>query len=282
MATLLEAPLRHVADTPRGILRAHRGKSAFALSRPLPSLDLAPYVENYWISRWDLRGARPYVFENLPTPTVHLVFEDGGARIYGVVTGRFTRRLEGRGCVFGVKFRPGGFAPFARSSLAAFTDRVTSAAEVFPHDPALEASVLACWDEAESVALAEDYLRAAAPAAPDEMLALSVAIVDHVESCSELTRVDELAAHFGLGVRTLQRVLRQYVGVGPKWIIRRARQREAAERLARGEAVQIAALAASLGYFDEAHFVRDFRRLVGTTPGAYARTLRERGADREG
>jgi len=32
-----------------------------------------------------------------------------------------------------------------------------------------------------------------------------------------------------------------------------------------------AALAQDLGYFDQAHFIADFRRLVGCTPGEYAR-----------
>lgn len=38
-----------------------------------------------------------------------------------------------------------------------------------------------------------------------------------------------------------------------------------------GDAVDWAALAQALGYFDQVHFIRDFRALVGCAPGAYAR-----------
>ena len=61
------------------------------------------------------------------------------------------------------------------------------------------------------------------------------------------------------------------VGVGPKWIVRRSRVQDAAERVARGETVDWAGIAQELGYHDQAHLIRDFREQVGSTPAAYAR-----------
>ena len=97
---------------PRGILNPRAGEERFRLSRPLPSDDLAFFVEHYWIVRWDLRGQKPYTSEVLPHPCVHLVVEKGRARIYGVTREKFSRLLSGEGRVFGVKFRPGAFIPF--------------------------------------------------------------------------------------------------------------------------------------------------------------------------
>jgi AraC-like DNA-binding protein len=76
--------------------------------------------------------------------------------------------------------------------------------------------------------------------------------------------------------RTLQRLFAKYVGVSPKWVIQRYRLHEAAEQLAAGSSIGQAALAADLGYSDQAHFVRDFKSVVGMTPLAYARQARER------
>ena len=72
-------------------------------------------------------------------------------------------------------------------------------------------------------------------------------------------------------MRALQRLFREYVGVSPKWVINRYRLHEALEQIAAGGAIDWSALALDLGYFDQAHFIRDFRRLVGVSPGAYAR-----------
>jgi AraC-like DNA-binding protein len=68
----------------------------------------------------------------------------------------------------------------------------------------------------------------------------------------------------------LQRLFADYVGIGPKWVIRRFRLHEVTERLAAGADIDWAALAAELGYADQAHFVRDFRAMFGEPPTWYA------------
>jgi AraC-like DNA-binding protein len=73
--------------------------------------------------------------------------------------------------------------------------------------------------------------------------------------------------------RTMQRLFSQYVGVSPKWVIKRYRLHDAAEQVASGSIEDWARLAAELGYFDQAHFIKDFKKLVGQTPGEYARML---------
>ena len=70
--------------------------------------------------------------------------------------------------------------------------------------------------------------------------------------------------------RALQRLFGDYVGVSPKWVIKRYRLHEAVEQLAGGRPPEWSALAQNLGYFDQAHFIRDFKRLVGRTPADYA------------
>jgi AraC-like DNA-binding protein len=70
--------------------------------------------------------------------------------------------------------------------------------------------------------------------------------------------------------RTLQRLFADYVGVSPKWVMRRARLHEAAERADSGEPVDWAGLASDLGYADQAHLTRDFTATIGVPPGCYA------------
>ena len=60
------------------------------------------------------------------------------------------------------------------------------------------------------------------------------------------------------------------VGVSPKWVLQRYRLHEAAERIAEGRDGDWAATALELGYFDQAHFIRDFKALIGASPAQYA------------
>ncbi|WP_373302443.1 helix-turn-helix domain-containing protein [Streptomyces gelaticus] len=95
-------------------------------------------------------------------------------------------------------------------------------------------------------------------------------MVEYVTADSGLRRVDQLAEEFGVTVRRLQRLFHEYVGASPKWVLRRARLHEAAQRADRGTNIDWAALAAGLGYADQAHFTRDFTAAVGISPGRYA------------
>ena len=107
---------------PRGLLNPKTGEQKFRLILRPPSADLVPLIEHYWVVRWDLRGQEPYLSENLPHPTVHLVIEKGQSRVYGVVTGKFATLIQDKGWVFGIKFRPGAFYPFLKKPVATLTD----------------------------------------------------------------------------------------------------------------------------------------------------------------
>jgi AraC-like DNA-binding protein len=133
------------------------------------------------------------------------------------------------------------------------------------------AELLAADGEARLVAVAEAFLQARPPA-PDPNVPLVNRVVDQVVADRDVTRVADVTDRTGMGTRRLQRLFATYVGVPPKWVIRRARLHEAVERLDRGDEVDLAFLARELGYFDQAHFARDFRSAVGRPPTAYART----------
>jgi AraC-like DNA-binding protein len=85
-----------------------------------------------------------------------------------------------------------------------------------------------------------------------------------------LTRVDQLVGEIGPSLRQLQRVFSEYMGVSPKWVLQRYRLLDAAERVAAGMPVRWADLALDLGYADQAHFIRDFKKLIGRSPADYA------------
>lgn len=264
-------------DPPRGILRAPANYGQRHLyARYHPSSDLDEYVEHYWRVEWDRRGLEPARAETLPHPSVHVTFERGvGGRVRGVMQGRFSRLLRGQGSVFAVKFRPAGFYPFAGVPLTAFTDRVVGLREVWGRAArSFERAMLAEADDAARVEIVEEFLRHRRPA-PDSSVTCVSQIVYSVAADRTILKVEDLVNRCDVGVRTLQRLFAKCVGVSPKWVIQRYRLHEAAARLAGSPAVSQAGLASELGYSDQAHFVRDFKRIVGTSPAAYARAARE-------
>lgn len=258
----------------RGVLRHAPVAGVFHHVRIAPPRALAGVVQHYWIVRWDLQGGLPQLRETLPHPNVHLVCEAGGSRIHGIHSGRFSTTLEGCGGVFGVKFRPGGFHGFLRQPVSALRNRSIPPQQVFGDDAAqLEAILHAQPHDERMVALASDFLAAHLP--PPDAQALRVGeVVDAIATERSIRTLDDVASRWSLTPRTLQRLFNQYVGIGPKWVINRYRMHEALQRVDAGDEVDWSLLALELGYFDQAHFIRDFRALVGCPPAEYARRER--------
>lgn len=265
--------MRQTANT-RGILHPDAVGDVFSLERRSPPDDLAHLVDSHWLVTWDLRGRDPYSSVVLPHPCVHLVFEHDGAAVHGVPLRRFERRLTGAGWAAGTKFRPGGFHQFAGRPVCELTDRVLGMGEVFgTPGEALERSVRSDPERGPQATLAwvQDFLRAEiGPAgAPDPRLNVVRAIVADMLTAAPGDRVGDVAGRHHISERTLQRLFSAYVGVGPKWVLQRYRLHEAVERLGGRRDVDWARFALDLGYYDQAHFARDFRSLVGRTPAQY-------------
>jgi transcriptional regulator GlxA family with amidase domain len=87
-------------------------------------------------------------------------------------------------------------------------------------------------------------------------------------------RVDQVAARGRMSVRSLQRLFAAYAGVSPKAVLARYRLQDAAATIDDGTADDLARLATSLGWFDQAHFTRDLRAVVGIPPSASLRRAR--------
>ncbi|MFJ8662447.1 DUF6597 domain-containing transcriptional factor [Streptomyces sp. NPDC093795] len=273
----------------RGIVDPAELLSRVRFRRHTPAPELRPYLEHYWLIDWEL--PEPYATHVVPHPSVNVVFQRYGAlgapvsaaevsaEVSGIGLGVFTQKLAESGRVCGVQFRPGGFRPFAPAwPVSRWTGRRVPLAEVFP-DAAFDvpSAVLSPDADHARVAALDAFLLALGPGAdPDPAAEQAMRLVDLVRTDRTVRKVSQLASVTGLSARSLQRLFASHVGVGPKWVILRYRLHEALERAeGAGEAgaPDWAALAAELGYSDQAHLVRDFTATIGVPPTAYARGL---------
>jgi AraC-like DNA-binding protein len=270
----MAAPRR---DT-RGIVDPAGLLTRVRFRRHEPAEPLRRYVERYWFVDWDL--PEPYASHIVPHPSLNLTFQWDGVdeedappygELTGIPLGLFTRKLTGRGRVCGVKFRPGGFRPFApEPPVSHWTGRVLPAQDVFPQVTADTArSVVSPAADTARVAALDAFLLPLTPP-PDPQADLATDLVERIRTDRSVRRVDDFARTAGLSVRALQRLFSAYVGVSPKWCILRYRIHEALELAGTRPDIDWAALATDLGYADQAHLVRGFTATVGVPPTAYA------------
>jgi AraC-like DNA-binding protein len=249
-------------------------RTGFTVHRLPVSADLADLVERHWLTRWDLPPGREGSVTLLPHPCVNLVLDRGQLMIAGVGRERFTYTYTGRGQVYGVKFRPGGFRPFLGEPVDRLTDRYRPLSALWGSAAdELREDLAAASDLPDLAAVAERHLRAHRPP-PDPAVAEVGRIVHALLYDRSVSKVGDLTARTGRSTRSLQRLFQRYVGVSPKWVLQRYRLHEAAARLAEGTDRTWTEVAVELGYFDQSHFIRDFTRAVGMTPVAYADACR--------
>ena len=188
--------------------------------RTEPVAELAEVIEHFWGVKWDLRGREPLTAQTLPHPSVHVVIEGARHEVTGVATRRFSRTLEGQGQVFGIKFRPAMVHAVLGAPVSTLANRVVKIGEIFGRagvrfGKAIEAS-------ADPIPLAEAFFLEHR----GEVEPLARTLRDLVERAAvdrQWVKVEQLASASGFSVRMLQRYFREYVGVGPKWVLQRYR-----------------------------------------------------------
>jgi AraC-like DNA-binding protein len=175
--------------------------------------------------------------------------------------------------VHGVKFRPGGLAALSGVHAGDLRNRTVPAVEVLPESTVAALRALGPGTSPEDCRATADGALALVAGEPDPEYAALLEVVATMLADRSLVRVGQVEGACGLGTRSLQRLFARYVGVSPKWVLARYRMHDVVTALDEGYAGSLADLAAQHGWFDQAHFTREFTRLVGVTPGEYRRPV---------
>ncbi|MFD1860780.1 AraC family transcriptional regulator [Aeromicrobium camelliae] len=226
-----------------------------------PGLD--PLVRHVWIVRWDVPAGQRRPQRVLTYPAGNIVIGPEGAALYGPDSRVQVRELTGRSWAVGILLRAAGM----RALIATPPDSLVGAAEPLPSSP--HADIVAAISAVDMSDRITSILRRwLGPLAEqvDDSGHLANEACQIAEEDTHLLRVADLADRLGVGERRLRRVVHDHVGVTPKWLIECRRLQTAATTLFTSPATDLAALAADLGYADQAHFTRTYRSVLGETP----------------
>lgn len=248
-----------------GILHQTLSAKYYQLKRYLPAPELALLIEQFWIVSWDLRNRPSHTQQNLPDPNMHLVIGPEGIKVMGPVSKQYRYQMAGQGKIVGVKFNVGVLAQLLPMAMHTAVDKEFTLKEVFNIDLSSQA-LSQLSDQSIVEFLSQQLLNFVDEPTPS--LQQVQDLVKMIQNEQDMTQVSVLAEKAGTSIRNIQRLFKQYIGLSPKWLIRKYRLHQVLEMLENRQ-LQLADVANDLEYSDQSHLIRDFKDFLGITPSQY-------------
>ena len=259
------------SDVSDGVLNKDAAARRLQTTRLQPDGRLCGIVSHYWVLRWDIPAGERHTISTLGRLGCSFVWTESSALLYGVQSARFSYGLSGTGRITGAKLTPAGIRAFFETPAHHFTDRAVDLVPLLDPAPTLGPELRAADDGRVSGIL--DALLMGQKLRSDPRIRVANDAVAAIAAQPRVTQVSGVAGVLGIGVRSLQKLMREHVGANAKWVIERLRVIEAVRALETDRHVNHALLAQRLGYYDQAHLTTAFRAAVGTAPHSYRRGL---------
>ncbi|MGF6400796.1 AraC-like DNA-binding protein [Pseudomonas frederiksbergensis] len=210
----------------------------------------------------------------VPDGCVDIVFDCDAtrptARICGTPLAAQAVELHQNHHYFGVRFSPGVIPGFINVLAEELTERELDLLEVSGFAQRIFENIVQAPLLGDQMRLFNDYL---APRLMGRTSALTAMVIQQAMRYRGDIRIQQLEKLSGYTSRTLHRQFSQDTGMSPKTFCRIIRCQAALDTLNTQHDVSFSELALDLGFSDQSHFLRDFKKLVSTTPCDYQRKM---------
>lgn len=246
-----------------------------------PSNDLTTLIKCYWTLESETEET-PEKQTIIPDGCMEMIFhygdlyrqytENGNSLIQPkcFVIGQLTRPLEieptGKTGIFSVRFHPNGFLPFTTIPIKEMENTAVSLEKLFGQNgQEIEQQILTASSTAERIKLIEVFLlnRLTDNETIDRIVKSTVETI--LTANGQLT-IDELSKQTNINRRQLERKFSSAIGLSPKQLSKTIRLQATLKMLLNKKFTSLTALAYENEYYDQAHFIKDFKELTGFTP----------------
>lgn len=253
----------------------------------IPALPLSNFVESFWLYE---DCAPPLGLERiLPTGSLSLVinlredsirnydrrdpsrFESlGGSLMVGAHSEYMVIDTACQAAVMGISFKPGGAFPFLKMPASELRDLHVPLDTLWQADGAnLRTHLLEAATPDAKFRVLEQCLLAQAGPRLERNPVVEYALGE-MQGATQMRTILDVTRMTGLSPKRFLAIFREQVGLTPKLYCRIRRFQAVLQLIRTGKRVEWTDVALSCGYFDQAHFVHDFRAFSGITPTAYA------------
>ncbi|MVM35213.1 helix-turn-helix domain-containing protein [Spirosoma sp. HMF4905] len=250
-----------------------------------PCPELTPFINCYWsidalanatLTDYSFPDGCPEIIFNLETQVKRFSIDgrvsmNPSVEFIGQMTQPYQIRTQGRNRIVGVRFYPHTVACFTKETIAQFNDQTIAVQDIWGTEildvavQIAEASTPTQW-----VTPLNAFFRSRLTNQIDSSRhKLTDFAVRQFLSQKDVTDLDAIVRASGLSHRYLQQCFHQRVGISPKMLLKIIRFQKTFQYLNAG-AHSLTYVAYECGYYDQAHFIRDFNAFTGSTPARYS------------
>ena len=190
--------------------------------------------------------------------------------LWGQIIQPLTFKSLGKNTMFGIRFFPHTASCFLQENMEQFNNRVSSFSDVMNssvqqlHMKLLEANSLN-----KRVEIVEGFLfqRLQAAKKPGRIQLIGN-IINELKQEDFFDNIENIASRYGITSRYLQKLFLQHTGLTPKLFSKINRFQNSLLLVAK-QNEPLTSIAYECGYFDQSHFIREFKSFTGTTPSGY-------------
>jgi len=246
-----------------------------------PSADLQPFVQCYWT----LDDPSPNNSEKqtiVPDGCIEMIFHYGDlykqfvsdidflVQPRAFVIGQLTRPLQiqpiGVTGIFSVRFKPDGFTPFATVPFKALENTAIAIENLYGiNGVALVNLIIQAPNTSTRITHVEQFLSQLL-LSPENKKRIIQSVVEVIVTANGQLSIDSVSEHLHMNRRKLEREFSKTVGLSPKQLSKTIRLQTALKMLLNKKYENLAELAHANEYYDQAHFIKDFKEFTGTTP----------------
>ena len=249
-----------------------------------PSPELQPFVKCFWTLE-DERAREPIRQRVVPDGCMEMIFhyadlyeqffEDGRSVIQprSFIFGQITKYIEicptGTSGIVAARFLPEGLTPFLTMPVSALENKAVSLIDVFGEKgKSLEERVIAATDNTQRIKLIEEFLIALL-ADPQTIDSVTRACVKTIFQSQGRLDVLQLADKMNINRRNMERKFTATIGMSPKQLSKVVRLQSTLRMLEQKKFTSLTSLAYENGYYDQAHFIKDFKEFTGMSPKSF-------------
>ena len=253
----------------------------------IPQPPLNKFVDLFWF--YDSYSPGPHSKERLmPDGSIELVInlKQDEARIYDRENLDKYTRLPGallcgphssffvidtaqQASVIGVHFKPGGAFPFFKMPAGELHNLHVSLEDLWGQEAGLlRERLLEAQTPQEKIQVLEQCLleQAFKPLERHRAVDCALGLFRNIHTAPAMT---EVAGHIGISSRRFIQLFSNEVGLTPKLFARVRRFQQVLQQIRTGTNFSWVDIAADCGYFDQAHFIHDFKEFSGINPTTY-------------